>query len=116
LTRVEIGHIRMSFGRVRLQQIARIWIIAQPAIILLRAQNCWHTIVNLTDEFVGPDRDDCKRVLPLSSRVLPVLPKACDPKRRAVAHRYRERLLRLRPLIAFHSKNPSTGRMQRRRA
>ena len=48
-------------------------------------------------------------------RIFPVLPKAANAERLAVLHGDGIRLLGLLPLMAFHSKKPSTGRMQRRR-
>jgi len=84
--------------RIRLEQISRIGLVTQPAIILVGLKDSRHPVVDLADQFIGRYGDDGEGSLPLASRVLPVLSDAGDPEWRAVAHRNREGELRLGPL------------------
>jgi hypothetical protein len=109
LTRVEIGHIRISSagnGRIRSRGSTR---------IIISGENDGHSVMNVGHKLVGISGDDHKSAGPFTgTRVLPIFPDTGNaegaPSFIAIAYG----CFAFWPLIAFHSKKPSTGTMQRR--
>src|SRR6266480_7632982 len=100
-------------GRERTHQITRISLFAEPARVIVPRENDRHSVMNVRHQLVGIRRDDCKSADPLArGRVLPIFPDTGNTERCPVFHAYG--CFAFWPLIAFHSKKPSTGTMQRR--
>jgi hypothetical protein len=79
LTRVEIGHIRISSAWERLHQVMRIRLFAKPARIITGREDDWHPVMDVRDQLIGVGSDDSEGPYPFpGSGLLPVLPGACD--------------------------------------
>ena len=80
----------------------RVWLLAQPARVIIRCQYDRHAVMDFGNESVGIGRDDRKGTHPFARRrLLPVLPDTGDSERRAVLHCDSVGLLRLLPFDRF---------------
>src|SRR3954471_3718569 len=70
-----------QLGREQAQEVARVGLDPKPAVVILRAENDRHAVVDVGYKLVGHGRDDGEGPHPLArARVLPVLPDAREPK------------------------------------
>jgi hypothetical protein len=91
-------------------EIGGIRVITEPSAVALRRQDQRHAVVNVGHQRVRIRDDDRKGPDPLAAaRVLPVLPNATDANGLLSFMAIAQGCLTLCPLIAFHSKNLSTG-------
>jgi len=76
-------------------QIARVRLLAKPAVIVPPGEDHGHAVVDVGNEVVCVGRDDRERADPLArGGMLPVLPDAGDAERTAVFRGDRVGLLR----------------------
>ena len=96
-------------GGAWLQDAGRVGIQIEPAVVIVRAEDHWHAVVDIGHQFVRLGRHDGE-----AGDVVPSGPKAGECKEPAFLQADQVRLL----LLAFalpNSKKPSAGTRQRRR-